>query len=198
MDSDDELESSPVISIENTVNLETHQNYIDHYFTRKYCIDLNQKNNDHCLLIHSNRLCVLTLAPSHPLVCQDIRIRNIDFQISKNVNRLENKACGKRKRNAQYVSLTSPVCFIECSNDVKFTITCPVPGKLLEINEQLRTHPELLELPFDDHHHRACYIALVLPKHNISMDELTKNLMSEEQYQKSVSDRSAEVKQSEN
>ncbi|XKL64955.1 hypothetical protein PGB90_005041 [Kerria lacca] len=181
--------SKYVKSIEKTVNLEKHQNYIDRYFIRKYYIDFKEENNDHCVLIHSNRLCVITLAPSHPIVRDKVKINNIDFQISKNVNRLENKACGKRKRNAQFVSPTSPICFLECSNKKKYIISSPVCGKLLEINDKLATQPELLHLCYTNNYNKECYIAIIVPKHNISLEDLTKDLLTEDQYMKALSDK---------
>lgn len=175
-----------VVPIENTVKFDEHTNYLDRYFVSKYFLNLNQQRNDHCILIHSNRLCVLTLAPSHPIVRGDLSISKVDFQISKNVNRLDNKTSGKRKRNAQNVSLNSPICFVECSNDERFTISSPIPGKLLEINEKLQTNPELLRLCYRENYYKECYIAVIIPKHNVPMEEVTKNLIDESQYQASL------------
>lgn len=184
------MRSSGSASIENTINFKENLNYLDRYFVCKYYLNLNEKNNDHCILIHSNRLCVLTLAPSHPIVRGEVKIDKVDFQISKNVNRLDNKACGKRKRNAQNVSLSSPICFVECSNKERFTISSPIPGKLLEINERLQTNPELLHLCYRENYNKECYIAVITPKHNIPMDEVTKDLMNESQYRASIRDTS--------
>lgn len=188
---DDEMEtksdscSQESVPIENTINFNENTNYIERYFVSKYILNLNEKDNDHCILIHSNRLCVLTLAPSHPIVRGDVKIDKVDFQISKNVNRLDNKACGKRKRNAQNVNLNSPICFVECSDSKRFTISSPIAGKLLEINEKLQSNPELLHFCYRENYNKECYIAVIIPKHNVPMDEVTKNLIDESQYQAS-------------
>lgn len=192
MDSEEETNSHSPAPIENSVNFEKHQNYINRYFTKKFHVNATEKFNDLCFLVHSNRLCVITLAPSHPIVRDKIKIEKIDFQVSKNVNRLENKTSGKRKRNAQILTKAAPICFVECENDKRYTISSPVQGKLLEINDQLPTSPEVLQSCYLDNYHKQCYIAIVIPKHDVPVEELTKGLLSLDEYEKAVSDRTAE------
>ncbi|XP_077666974.1 protein Abitram isoform X3 [Eretmochelys imbricata] len=71
----------------------------ERYFTRWYKPDV--KGNlceDHCILQHSNRICVITLAEAHPLLQNGKTIKSINYQISANCSRLQNKVSGKSKR----------------------------------------------------------------------------------------------------
>jgi glycine cleavage system H lipoate-binding protein len=173
-------------SIESTINLEDHKNYIDRYFTQKFYINVGIDCNDFSVLIHSNKLCVITLAPSHPIVKKEMKIRNIDFQVSKNVNRLDNKTTGKRKRNAQLLTKSAPICFIECEDNVHYTVSSPIPGKLIEINEKLSENPELLHFNYNESYFLKSYIAIIIPKHDVPIEVITKDLLSLEDYEKVI------------
>ncbi|XP_073907417.1 protein Abitram isoform X3 [Castor canadensis] len=72
---------------------------VDRYFTRWYKADVKGKPcEDHCILQHSNRICVITLAGSHPVLQSGKTIKSISYQISTNCSRLQNKVSGKFKR----------------------------------------------------------------------------------------------------
>lgn len=44
------------------------------------------------------RICVLTLAETHPVLCDGRQIKSINYQISNGCSRLNNKVSGKSKR----------------------------------------------------------------------------------------------------
>ncbi|KAF6124244.1 hypothetical protein HJG60_004831 [Phyllostomus discolor] len=72
---------------------------VDRYFTRWYKADVKGKPcEDHCILQHSNRICVITLAEAHPVLQSGKTIKSISYQISTNCSRLQNKVSGKFKR----------------------------------------------------------------------------------------------------
>lgn len=173
-------------SIEETIDFEHHKDYLDRFFTMRYCIDFNQEYNDFCVLVHSNKLCVVTLAPSHPLICQDIEIKKINFQVSKNINRLDNKISGKHKRNAQNLNQTAPLCFVECANDKIFTIYSTVPGKLLEVNDQLENDPQKIRECAPTFNHKQCYVAIILPSIRHTIESLNKNLLTPKEYENAM------------
>ncbi|XP_065205228.1 protein Abitram [Planococcus citri] len=180
--------------IEETINFEHHKDYLNRFFTLRYCIDVNQKYNDFCVLVHSNKVCVVTLAPSHPLLCEDIEIRNINFQVSKNINRLDNKISGKHKRNAQNVNQTAPLCFVECADDKVYTIYSTIPGKLLEMNHQLENNPQKIRECSPKLYHKQCYIAIILPGIHHTIESLNKNFLTPEEYEKAMLERIAPKK----
>ncbi|XP_063306640.1 protein Abitram [Pelobates fuscus] len=158
---------------------------VDRYFTRWYKPDVKGKlSEDHCILQHSNRICVITLAECHPLLQTGKTIQNINYQISPNCSRLQNKVSGKSKRGAQFLTEFAPLCRILCSDGEEYTIYSCIRGRLLEVNERILENPELLqEKPSTEG-----YIAVVLPKFEESKT-ITDGLLSQKEYEEIVSRR---------
>ncbi|XP_053570559.1 protein Abitram [Bombina bombina] len=152
---------------------------IDRYFTRWYKADVNGKpHEDHCVLQHSNRVCVITLAECHPALQNGKSIKSISYRISANCSRLENKVSGKSKRGAQFLTELAPLCRISCSDGEEYTVYSCIRGRLLEVNENILENPELLkEKPSTEG-----YIAVVLPKFQESKT-ITDGLLSQKEYE---------------
>ncbi|XP_053189845.1 protein Abitram [Scomber japonicus] len=159
---------------------------IDRYYTRWYRADM--KGNpceDHCILQHSNRLCVITLAETHPVLQNGRTIKNINYQISNACSRLNNKVSGKSKRGGQFLTDFAPLCRITCTDETEYTVYSCIRGRLLEVNESILERPALLlEKPSTEG-----YIAVILPKFEESKS-ITENLLTREQFESVVSKRS--------
>lgn len=145
----------------------TSRSFVDRYFARRYAVDvMNKPMEDLCLLAHSNGVCVLTLAPSHPVVRSaesGINVKSVDYKITGKVDRLDNKVSGKSKRGAQNLAPDSPVCRIICSGDngdVVYTIRACAKGRLVEVNERLIQEPQLLVT----HPETLGYICVIVQK----------------------------------
>ncbi|KAJ8273312.1 hypothetical protein GJAV_G00100140 [Gymnothorax javanicus] len=138
---------------------------IDRYFTRWYKTDLKgQPCEDHCILQHSNRICVITLAESHPI----------------------NKVSGKSKRGGQFLTEFAPLCRITSTGGEEYTIFSCIRGRLLEVNEDILKRPNLLtEKPYSDG-----YIAVILPKFEESKS-ITEGLLTRTEYEDVVLKRTA-------
>ncbi|XP_034249980.1 protein Abitram [Thrips palmi] len=169
--------------------LDVYPSFTDRYFQAKYLVDADTKvHEDHCVLIHSNRICVVTLAPSHPVVAFQKTISSINFQIGDKTNRLNNIVQGKRKHGAQGLKPEAILCEIQCEDGLKYSVQSCVHGKLIEINENLVKNPQLLvEKPKSDG-----YIAIILP-HLSKNDKFQSNLVLEEEYMKVVAERKVKV-----
>uniref|UniRef100_A0A803TS67 Protein Abitram n=1 Tax=Anolis carolinensis TaxID=28377 RepID=A0A803TS67_ANOCA len=118
----------------------------ERYFTRWYKPDV--KGNlceDHCVLQHSNRICVITIADAHPVLQKGKQIESISYQISANCSRLQNKVSGKSKRGAQFLTELAPLCRIFCTDGDEYTIYSCIRGKLIEVNENILENPSLLQ-----------------------------------------------------
>ncbi|XP_073907416.1 protein Abitram isoform X2 [Castor canadensis] len=119
---------------------------VDRYFTRWYKADVKGKPcEDHCILQHSNRICVITLAGSHPVLQSGKTIKSISYQISTNCSRLQNKVSGKFKRGAQFLTELAPLCKIYCSDGEEYTVSSCVRGRLMEVNENILHKPSILQ-----------------------------------------------------
>ncbi|XP_071355821.1 protein Abitram [Trachinotus anak] len=158
---------------------------IDRYYTRWYRADMKGKSSeDHCILQHSNRICVVTLAETHPILQNGRTIKSINYQISNGCSRLNNKVSGKSKRGGQFLTDFAPLCRITCTDETEYTIYSCIRGRLLEVNENILERPALLlEKPFTEG-----YIAVILPKFEESKS-ITENLLSREEFESIVSKR---------
>lgn len=160
---------------------------IDRYYTRWYRADMKGKpREDHCILQHSNRICVITLAETHPILQNGHAIKSINYQISNGCSRLNNKVSGKSKRGGQFLTDFAPLCRITCTDEMEYTIYSCIRGRLLEVNENILETPNLLlEKPSTEG-----YIAVILPKFEESKS-ITENLLSREEFENLVSSRSS-------
>uniref|UniRef100_A0A8C1UN71 Protein Abitram n=1 Tax=Cyprinus carpio TaxID=7962 RepID=A0A8C1UN71_CYPCA len=114
---------------------------------------------DHCILQHSNRICVITL-------------------ISDGCSRLKNKVSGKSKRGGQSLTEFAPLCRITCTDEQEYTVFSCIRGRLLEVNEAILNKPDLLlEKPSTEG-----YIVVILPKFEESKS-VTEGLLTREQYE---------------
>ncbi|XP_057684597.1 protein Abitram isoform X2 [Corythoichthys intestinalis] len=139
---------------------------------------------DHCILQHSNRICVITLAETHPLLKKGRTISKIDYQISNGCSRLNNKVSGKSKRGGQFLTEFAPLCRITCTDQTEFTVYSCIRGRLLEVNENILQRPALLqEKPSTDG-----YIAVILPKFEESKS-ITENLLNRRDFEKLLAKR---------
>lgn len=128
--------------------------FVEKYFTRHYCKDVKDANDDYCVLVHSNRVCLVTLADTHKLMSPDKIPVKVDFQISSKINREDNAMTGKGKRGAQQLASNSILCHVTCQDNSCISIHAALGGKLLDINMDLVRDPALV---------KTAWIAIVLP-----------------------------------
>lgn len=123
------------------------ERYFTKYFTPKGCVVgvEGSKPLDQCVLYHSNKICVVCIAPSHPIVTDDsIEIESIDFH-NGSFDLSKNKVYGKRKRGGHRLLPESALCQVQCKGDVKFIFRSCVKGYLVEVNDRLQANTNLLK-----------------------------------------------------
>ncbi|ELU17295.1 hypothetical protein CAPTEDRAFT_149184 [Capitella teleta] len=166
------------------------ESFVDRYFTRRYKLNVKKiPGEDQCVLVHSNRLCVITIADSHPIRSMDKVVSSVNFKIDGKIDRAKNAASGKHKRGAQFLQEGSPLCHVTCTDGSRYTLYAVVRGCLVEVNDCLNARPELLSLMPET----EGYIAIVmtsLKDHKTQVDAL----LSHEDYLKALKDR--ELKES--
>ncbi|XP_062606335.1 protein Abitram-like [Saccostrea cucullata] len=165
--------------LQNRVLDSEHPSLVDRYYQSKYIIDSqSRKDEDLCILTHSNRICIVTVSEWHPIIREGKTVSKINFEVD-GMNRLDNKISGKGKRGAQLLTPSSALCEVSCTDESRYTITCGVRAQLIEANENLVKAPQLLtQKPQTEG-----YIAIVLPKLG-DFESATKNLLSREEYKK--------------
>jgi len=140
--------------------------------------ELSRNGEDTCVMMHSNRLCLIGLSYKHPIITNNKTIAKVNFELGPNCNRLENSVSGKGKRGAQILGKMSPVCEVQCSDGSAYIVQCGVRGKLVEINEQLLSNPQLAAT----HAQSEGFLAVILPKLH-EAEYAVKTLMSRQDYQ---------------
>ncbi|XP_015437151.1 PREDICTED: protein Simiate [Dufourea novaeangliae] len=160
----------------------------DRYLTAYYKLDVQSSADDICILMHSNRICMLTLAPSHTILQSDKEITNVNFRVSEKLDRVLNKVSGKSKHGAQPLQANSNICIITTSNGKTYTIKCCIIGKLVEVNETLLENPKLLLEP----PHKGGYLAIVLPNIKL-LDKMKNSLLTQEEYDLKMLERQSTI-----
>nr|QZL12163.1 simiate [Hydrometra stagnorum] len=160
---------------------EGNKDLVERYYVRKYCVGVTDSGDDYCVLIHSNRVCLICLAPSHRLIVEKKRIVKLDWEVGKGVNRLANTVSGKWKHGAQRLKPSSPLAIAVCEDGTRLQLNSAITGKLIEINASLLDQPSLL---LDDPI-GAGYLAIVLPEIK-TCDIYRNSLLSQEEYEAKV------------
>ncbi|BET01555.1 family with sequence similarity 206, member A [Nesidiocoris tenuis] len=169
---------------------EPYSNFIDRYFTARYAVDVRHPTDDYRILVHSNRVCIVTLAPSHELLANETAVDSVSFQVSENRNTLNTKISGKRKHNAQRVQPNTAIAIVSCSGEQSksYKLVPGVHGKLLEMNKELLERPNLI---LEDPSEKG-YLAIILPDPS-QVEALKKNLLTPQDYEEFVKNRSNSV-----
>jgi len=139
--------------------------------------ELSRNGEDTCVMMHSNRLCLIGLSYKHPIITNNKTIVKVNFELGPNCNRLENSVSGKGKRGAQILGKNSSVCEIQCSDGSAYVVQAGVRGKLVEVNERLLSMPQMAAT----HAQSEGFLAVILPKLH-EAEYAIKTLMSREQY----------------
>lgn len=172
-------EVSSILSFD--INIDNFPSIVDRFFTKYYhrkttIIDDQQLNEDHMILFHSNRICLICLSPKH--IAFKKGIESVNFAIG-NIDRTQNKVIGKSKKGAMNLQPSSSIAAITCKDGSEYKIISCITGKLLQVNEKLINEPQLL-LSVDG---GDGFVAICLPKlENCNL--IKETLLTQEQYDK--------------
>jgi len=109
------------------------------------------------VMAHSNKLCLVTLSPLHPIVRRGLTVTEVQFSW-EGVDRLANKVSGKSKRGAQVMGSKATLCRLHTAEG-SFDVMCGARGRLLQVNSRLVSDPDLCR----QRHGREGFLAVVLP-----------------------------------
>lgn len=129
---------------------------------------------DQCIMFHSNRLCLLALAPTHPVMSEDKTIERVEFTFDghERIDRLTNQLRGKGKKGGQKLQKYAPVCAIICSDGIKYVITACISSRLIEVNQAISNRFDLIKTkPLS-----SGFIAIVQPSDWKNLDEFKASL----------------------
>lgn len=171
---------------ENIVKECFYPSVVKRYFTSYFNVSLSSgkldspmipNRNDVRILFHSNKICVVTLAPSHAAMVTKAAIRSVSFKVSDKCDRFKNKVSGKRKRGAQWLNPESPLCIVTTDDGSVYTVRPGIRGNLIEVNENLIKYPSLLS----DMPETNGYIAIIMIKLH-EKEKILESLMEEGDY----------------
>lgn len=116
------------------------------YFTDYLCTQFsnNDQNLDTCIRLHTNKLALVYLSIQHDIISKGQRIKNVNFQVKNNIDRLKIQMSGKGKRGAQFLVPESVLCEITTENGEMYAVRAGIFGKLLEVNSEVVKNPNLL------------------------------------------------------
>ena len=130
--------SSPreIPAIENSIasiKPEDYKTVTERYYTKLYSFDEDRsKCQDILVLNHSNKICLITLAPSHPVIANKLVVKKVNFEVSKKVDRKSNKTTGKSKKGGQVLEPTSVLAIVETETE-----SFPVKVHYIDIGDTL-------------------------------------------------------------
>ncbi|KAH8344273.1 hypothetical protein KR084_009286 [Drosophila pseudotakahashii] len=151
---------------------EDYPTVVDRFFTRYYYF---KGDVPYQVLYHSNRICLICLAPDHPALSQGISSVNFDIG---NVDRSQNVVKGKGKKGGMILQAESTLVLLTTESGETYKVPSCIRGKLVEVNTALVAEPKLLEqLP-----EGAGYFAILLPKIE-NCDAIKASLLTQEQYE---------------
>ncbi|XP_055902295.1 protein Abitram [Eupeodes corollae] len=167
----EEICGLPVSSITEEY-IEDNPSIVDRFYTRYYYIKPGAKAEPYRVLFHSNRVCLISLAPEHPVFKDGIE--SISFNIG-NMDRSHNQVSGKGKKGGMALQQDSTLALITGNNGQTYKVPSCIRGKLIEVNPRIVNKPELMAEIGDG------YLAIVLPKPE-HCNEIRASLLTEEQY----------------
>eukprot|EP01133_Synstelium_polycarpum_P014992 gene14992-17728_t len=103
---------------------------IERYYDQYYSIDLNEKQEeDQYVNRHSNGLCIVGLAPTHPALSKEIQ------KIEYAGDLINNTVQGSQKKGGYNLKKETVLAYITCTDGSQYAIRSCIKGKLLETNK---------------------------------------------------------------
>ena len=151
---------------------------VDRYFTRFYHPrkSENGDNEDHLVLFHTNKLCLIGLAKSHIAISKGIE--SINYKIG-NSDRSLNVVKGKHKKGGMNLQPDTALAIVKCKDGSEYKIFSCLTSRLLETNERLEKNPEKVAIEGDG------YIAVVQIKPE-NCEKIKAQLTTQEDYSCSI------------
>ncbi|OWZ11536.1 hypothetical protein PHMEG_00015424 [Phytophthora megakarya] len=146
---------------------------IERYYTEMFSCDRKGKPmEDQYVHMHSNRLCVVGVTESHPVMMEEL----VSVEFTQNV--LDSRVTGKKKKGGRFMLPNTVLCVLKCKSGREFTLYSCIRGTLIEVNDRLRKEPELLK----QKHKSDGYLVIIQPK-KVEVAEIQESLLSKNEYQ---------------
>ncbi|XP_018802743.1 PREDICTED: FAM206 family protein CG9288 [Bactrocera latifrons] len=154
--------------------VENYPSVVDRFFTRYYYIKESPEPAPYQVLFHSNRVCLICLAPEHPAIKDGIK--SFTFDIG-NTDRSKNTVKGKGKKGGMVLQHDSTLAILTSEQNKTYKIPSCVQSKLVEVNTAWVEAPKRLETAAEG----EGYVAIVLPKPE-DCENIKRSLLTQAQY----------------
>jgi len=149
---------------------------IERYYRKFYHRCKDKPLQDICVLAHSNKVCLITLAPSHPALHAGGPVQKLEYVVETGGKKVGD-VHGKRKLEAIKLKIGTPLCRITAHDGTVYAVDSPIKGKLCELNDNLVNDVTLLTRMSGSNG----YLAIVLHT-TCSDDEFMTHLLTADQY----------------
>ncbi|GLE06472.1 hypothetical protein PINS_up015719 [Pythium insidiosum] len=145
---------------------------IERYYTELFACDvMSRASEDQYVHMHSNRLCVVGVAETHPVMKEQIEA----IEFTPNV--LDSRVSGKKKKGGQFMLPETILCHIRCKSGASYAVRSCIRGTLLELNDALLDNPQLLQ----EKHLSDGYLVIIQPKTS-EIIEIQESLLTKDEY----------------
>lgn len=179
---------TPIIESINLKEIQQYKDYKTKFYTDKYSVDFKnigqnytQTFHDILVRIHTNGALLIAVASGNSIIQSSKQIVEINFNINKS-DRSNIVIKGKKKVGAMFVKKETILCQVKLEGDDFYhNIRSGVEGRLVEINEIIKTNPNVIKTDPKGNG----FVCIMLP--NLPQGKLTEavnclDLLSEEDY----------------
>ncbi|KAF0429071.1 g [Gigaspora margarita] len=153
--------------------------YLEQYYSKYYFVNLKNSMEDLYIYQAPNKLCVIGLAPAHPLL-QRSQDQSSSGHYLSNIQSIEYDAKVKssiNKKRQVPLSIDTEICVVTTEEGNRYSIKAGVAGWIIDTNTRFEHEKELLQnKPF-----KEGYIAIIKPKQENS-DKSLSHCFSEDRY----------------
>ena len=127
------------VSFKNAAFSNLYGDFVTRYFREYFYVpEDSATNEDQYVNLHVNELCVVGLAPDHPILSENLKIKSVNFK-----HDLKGLS-GKKKKKAPKLAPDSIFCTITCEDESVWHVRAGVQGSLWEINTRTVSNPLLI------------------------------------------------------
>ncbi|CAG8532873.1 15607_t:CDS:2 [Acaulospora morrowiae] len=119
--------------------------YLNQYYTKKFFLDTNENNTEDLYIYQApNKLCVIGLAPAHPLL-QLSSFTDPQLPKIKTIQYDSNVLSSINKKRQNPLSINSEICVITTEDGRTYSIKAGVIGWVVDINMRFEEEIDLLQ-----------------------------------------------------
>lgn len=146
--------------------------FVNRYFRELFYVPEGTTSEDQYVNVHRNELCVVGLAPGHPILARNLEIKYVSFKYDLK------SLSGKKKKKAPKLAPDSTFCTITCKDNSVWKIRGGIQGNLWEINTRVCMNPSLIST----RSRTDGYLGIVMPSQKLDMSRRSNSIYTNTEY----------------